>query len=172
MFFDHLEKLPKLDLKGRGGGTDYIDFLTWEEVTEPAMTGVDRFRRSFVVIKFIIDEDTPNPRKIMQTFFQRYTDGYKWMACGHATENLMWTTGGMKEEQFSFLDKILKGETLQITEDIGSQFEVGQTISIYDEKLREAVSTIQHYWRLCRYNPKYKMCETVQLRNLDIIINE
>ena len=171
MFFDHLDTLPKLDLKGRGGGTDYIDFITWDEVTEPAMTGVDCFRRSFIVIKFIIGENTPEPKKIMQTFFQRYTDGHKWMGCGHATENLMWTIGGMEENQFNFLDKILKGETIEITSDISSLFK-GQTVSLYDEKLRKAVKTIQNYWRICRYNPEYKMCERVQSRNLEITMNE
>lgn len=171
MFFNYLDTLPKLDLKGRASESDYIDFITWDEVTEPVMTGVDCFRRYFIVIKFIIGEDTPEPKKIMQTFFQRYTGGSRWMGCGHATKNLMRTTGGINDAQFNFLDKILKGETLKITNDISSLFE-GQTISIYDEKLRKAVKTIQNYWRLCRYNPEYKMYKKVQSRNLDIIINE
>ena len=138
MFFDYLDTLPKLDLKERGGRTDYIDFIKWDEVTEPAMTGVDCFRRFFIVIKFIIGEDTPEPKKIMQTFFQRYTGGHKWMACGNATENLMWSTGGMKDNQFNFLDKILKGDTFKITSDISSLLE-GQVVSLYEEKLRNSV---------------------------------
>ena len=34
-----------------------------------------------------------------------------------------------------------------------------------------AVLKIQQAWRLCRYNPKYKMCETVQMNNYEIIVN-
>ena len=33
-------------------------------------------------------------------------------------------------------------------------------------------SIIQKAWRICRYNPKYTMCEKVQLRNLDNIQDE
>lgn len=36
----------------------------------------------------------------------------------------------------------------------------------------KAAIIIQKNWRLCRYNPKYKMCEKVQNRNLYIITNE
>lgn len=35
-----------------------------------------------------------------------------------------------------------------------------------------AASTIQKYWRECRYNPSYKMCQKVLFRNLDIISTE
>ena len=37
---------------------------------------------------------------------------------------------------------------------------------LFDEKKWNAVLTIQKNWRICRYNPKYKMCEKVQMRGL------
>ena len=41
MFSDYINKLPKLEIAHTN--SDYLDFLTWDEVVEPAMTGVDNF---------------------------------------------------------------------------------------------------------------------------------
>lgn len=171
MFFSKIENLPRLELGYREGNTDYIDFIKWDEVTEPAMLGIDKFRRKFVVMKFIINKNGKKPIKVMQTFFQRYTNGTKWMGCGHATQYLFYTVGGIKEEQFDFLDKILDGNELEIPDNINTRFNSGSKIELYDEK-KEASIVIQRNWRLCRYNPKYKMCEKVQSRNFDLINEE
>ena len=48
-----LKDIPKLDIYDREGATGYIDFLTFEEVNEPIMWGVDKFNRIFIVIKMI-----------------------------------------------------------------------------------------------------------------------
>ena len=47
----NLEGIPIQDIGRREGSTGYIDFLKWEEVTEPVMKGMDLFGRRFVVIK-------------------------------------------------------------------------------------------------------------------------
>lgn len=168
MFFDKIKNLPKLEIGYREGGTDYIDFIKWNEVTEPAMFGVDKFRRNFVVIKFILNKNSKKPIKIMQTFFERYTGGGMWMGCGHATQYLMFTIGGMKNEQFEFLNQILSGNEMEIPNDINSNFETGTKVELYDQK-KEAAIKIQRQWRICRYDPIYKMCEKVQCRNFDLI---
>jgi hypothetical protein len=168
--FNNLYKLPTLNLEDRIGITDYIDFINWDEVIYPAMSGIDYYNRSFVVIKFIIINKEKEPEKLMQTFFQRYSYNNSWMGCGHATPNLIWTDGGIKEAQFEFLNKILNGETLTIPDNIGSSF--SGTVSLYDEKKWNAAEKIQKQWRLCRYSPQYKMCETVQMRNYETIVNE
>jgi hypothetical protein len=63
-----IKNYPRLDLKGRMGGTDYIDFLRWNEVNHPVMWGIDRYNRLFFVIKGYV-----NGKRVLQTFFQRYT---------------------------------------------------------------------------------------------------
>jgi hypothetical protein len=166
MFSINLDKYPILDIGQRCGDTDYIDFIKYDEVTEPVMHGVDKFNRKFVVIKFLVD----NKHKLMQTFFQRYTDGYGWMGCGHATINLLDTTGNMdrKEYQSIFLQQIINGETVKLNENHRpTQCEwINKNVTLYDEKKINATITIQKYWRICRYNPKYKMCHIVQHNNL------
>ena len=39
-------------------------------------------------------------------------------------------------------------------------------------KERDAGILIQRQWRKCRYDPKYKMCERVQTRNLELIMED
>ena len=88
------------------------------------------------------------------------------MGCGHATINLLDTTGNMdrKEYQSIFLQQIINGETVKLNENHRpTQCEwINKNVTLYDEKKINATITIQKYWRICRYNPKYKMsyCST------------
>jgi hypothetical protein len=67
--------LPELDIGKRAGHTDYIDFLTADDVPLPTVyRGVDVFRRPFLTFA--------HPRGVM-TLFQRYTN-----------ETHYWTHGG------------------------------------------------------------------------------
>ena len=108
--YDELD-VPILDIGDRQGDTDYIDFLTLDEVTEPVMKGIDKFSRKFIVVKFMVDEE-----KLMQTFFQRYTEGSLWMGCGHSTRNLIDTQGGIKEEQEHFIRELINNGSAEILE--------------------------------------------------------
>ena len=154
--------VPYLNIGSRVGFTEYIDFLTWNEVTSPIMKGTDIYGRHFIVIKMIV-----NDKKIMQTFFKRYSNGTYWMGCGHATPNLISTNGGMIEEQVNFLRELIQqGENI-INIDINPEFEcfIGNKVYIYDENKVRAAIIIQRAWRKCRYDPKYEMCYLVQMRN-------
>lgn len=179
MIFDLPKNTPKLEIYNRCGYTDYIDFIKWNEFDTPIVYGIDRFKRSFVVIKFIIIE---TGKKIMQTFFQRYTRGITWMGCGHATGLLIDTTGGISKDQIEFIQNIINGNTVEIedkhrpesntgfyfNENINSKF----TVSLFDEKKHIAATIIQNAWKLCRYDPIYKMCSKVQINNLKEIESE
>ena len=171
MVFDYNMKLPILDIGNRIGMTEYIDFIPWNEVTEPVMKGFDIYKRCFIVIKFLVNEDK-KPHKIMQTFFERYTYNTNlWMGCGHCSKNLLFTDGGMTQKQFEFIEEILKGKTMTIEEGINSCFKIGSTVKLLNEKEWDAAEIIQKYWRLCRYDPTYTMCKKIQTRNLENILN-
>ena len=158
---------PTLYIGQRVGETKYIDFLKWNEVTHPVMKGIDIYKRRFIVIKVAV-----NQVRIMQTFFQRYTGGSGWMGCGHATTNLIDTTGNMKENQVSFLRNIINEENPIMKPELSPCLEtfINHPVALYDEKKINAATIIQKAWRLCRYNPQYRMCYVVQNRNLDIIL--
>lgn len=158
-----------LDVGQRVGWTQYIDFITWEEVTDPIMKGRDCYHRKFIVIKFVV-----NQTRVMQTFFQRYTGGDGWMGCGHATTNLFDTSGGMRDNQIEFIRKITEGSKCILTEDLSPclQTFVDMEVELYDEKKERAAIVIQKAWLRCRYNPGYQMCHRVQNRNLDDIFSK
>ena len=167
----NLEHIPYYDIGSRQGQTDYIDFLMWDEITEPVMKGIDIYKREFIVIKMII-----NNIKIMETYFRRYSYSDKWVPCGHATTHFLYTEGGsLSQEQIDLLKKVINNERVLIEKKHKTwnwtYIFTDRYVELYDEKKWNAALVIQKYWRLCRYNPKYKMCERVQLRNFDDIVN-
>lgn len=170
MIFDLPEDTPVLNIGRRHGYTDYIDFIKYDEVTSPIMYGVDCFQRPFIVIKFTVEGVTES---LMQTFFQRYTGGECWMGCGHATPWLIDTCGGMSEDQQKLIQNIIDGKEVIMEEKhrvdgIGYRNIklLGKKVKLFDQKKHDASIVIQRAWRLCRYDPSYKMCETVQLNNI------
>lgn len=109
--YSNLEKLPKLDIGNRVGGTDYIDFISLKEVEHPLMSGIDCYGRQFMVVKAKV-----NNKIIMQTFFKRYSDSHLWMGCGHATRLFMETSGGMSIEQIQWLIDLIKHGKATLTD--------------------------------------------------------
>ena len=166
MFNVDKETIPKLDIGNKVGFTDYIDFLRESDVPYPVMRGIDTYNRPFFVIKFIID----NNYTLMQTFFQRYTNNSQlWHGCGHATMNLIQTTGGMDNEQFKMIEDIINGKVVELKDKhrlTSEDFINSKAQLYYEKKFRKAAIIIQRQWMKCRYDPSYKMCETIQDNNL------
>ena len=163
--------IPYYDIGNRIGHTDYIDFFTWDEITKPVMKGIDVYKRQFVVIKLKIYEKNI---KLMQTFFQRHTNGSSWMGCGHATSSFIETSGGMNIQQIELLKQIINNQSVEIKVEHRPSFSVsiGEIVSLYDEEKENAAAIIiQKQWLKCRYNPKYKMCEKLQLQDYYEIIS-
>ena len=165
-----IKDFPLLYLGNRKGHTDYIDFIKWEEVTSPIMKGYDCFNRKFIVIKMIVDNV-----KIMQTFFQRYSANPKlWMGCGCSTTNLIDTSGSMDNNQLKLLIELLNNKRAFILKEHRpwrNHF-INKWVYVYDDKQWNAALVIQKYWRLCRYNPNYKLCHTIQTKNLHDIYDD
>ena len=79
-----ISELPILDLKNRQGGTDYIDFLTSEDMTFPIMRFVDKFRRNGIAfhLKGVANKTYNDSKDSLKSLdeiirvlviFQRYT---------------------------------------------------------------------------------------------------
>ena len=169
------EKHPVLDVGNRTGDTGYIDFITEEEVTSSIMRGVDHTGRKFIVLKLLIDR-----KFVLQTFFQRYrTTEYYWRGCGHGSPNplLFYSFNNIGEQDLTLLLNVMRGETIRITDEhlSGSNIfpnYIGKDVSLYDEEKWNAVAMIERNWLLCRYDPKYKMCERVLMRNIEDVYTE
>jgi hypothetical protein len=140
--------IPVLEIGDRKGGTGYIDFLRWSEVTGPKMRGTDCYGRPFLVVKFaVLDRETETEvdRVYMETFFQRYSNSRTvWQGAGHATPQLIYTMGGMEHEQFAFVNRILEGETVKISEDLRSSTDAGQKCRMMTQE--ESVKSHNSYF--------------------------
>ena len=161
-------KYPELDTGNRCGGTGYIDFITMEEVTNSIMWGRDIYNRYFLVFKLLIDG-----KIVLQTLFQRYSDKkYIWKGCGHGSINplLFYSDINIGIPQINLFLKLMKNERVIITQEHNAFSDyIGKEVYLFNQEKWDASKVIQRNWRKCRYDPIYKMCEKVQLNNLNDI---
>lgn len=117
-FINYIDKLdvPILDIGGRRGSTDYIDFIKLKEVSAPVMKGVDCYSRHFVVLKIKGKTDQGDVMDLFQTFFQRYTNNkHTWMGAGGLMYELFSTCGGMKSNHFTAIKDIIEGKIADVS---------------------------------------------------------
>lgn len=101
----NFRELPVFDLGKRGGHTDYIDFITVDEVTAPIMVGVDKFRRPFVILRVI---NNKTGKKSVHTIFQRYTDSIAPWCCGTCYDRIIDTC--VRDTDREYLTRLLTGK--------------------------------------------------------------
>lgn len=81
---ENYKSFPVLDLKNRQGSTDYIDFISPNELKAPIMTFTDMHGREGITFRFVQIRDgkaVTSPQ--VQTFFQRYKDDSNWSSTSH-----------------------------------------------------------------------------------------
>jgi hypothetical protein len=105
-----------LDIGDMMGQTDYIDFITENILAgHDVMKGVDKYGRSFIVVKAHIMYKDIFIANTFTTFFQRYDDDNTlWMACGNKGIHLMATEGGMSLIQLELLRNLLYNRAVKI----------------------------------------------------------
>jgi hypothetical protein len=119
---DHLVTSPhlncRLDWDNKFCSLDYIDNISPEDLKSPIMWGIDNSHRLFIAIRTRMND---NPRLVVETFFQRYTYGKKWVSgeqlphriTGYSNVEVVHCS--MADEKTSayqnFLNLLLKGYT-------------------------------------------------------------
>ena len=160
--FINRKDIPILDLKGRRGPTDYIDFLVFEDLKYPIMRGTDFARRKFIVIKSLV-----GGKPSLDTIFQRYSnERYCWVNSG--INCLMNTCGGMQVESFKFIKKLIENGRAIMTEKDNPYSErlIGKNVVI-DNSVNKACRIIEEAWFRCKYDPSYKMCQRLKEKELN-----
>jgi hypothetical protein len=108
--------LPVLDLGGRGGTTDYIDFLKPEELAAPVMIGTDAWRRKFVAFRLKVE----GKRDMVMTLFERYSDDHSTWSCGTRGDRRICDqlvgSGHCRPETMDNMHALLKDRSLALTE--------------------------------------------------------
>jgi len=100
-----------LDIGDRMGDTGYIDFISPNEVIYPVMSGIDCFKRPFIVVK-VYRNDIP----CIQTFFKRYVDDNSslWACASCCGAQAIFPSGGMTKETLKVVDDVISGEIVDI----------------------------------------------------------
>ena len=114
-FFDRVK--DTYDLCGRMGHTDYIDFLTQNEVPENVMKGKDDYGRKFLLIK--IGGFNLNTNKFFrsgQVFFERYTNE-PYIVGADYEGSFIHTDGGTRPEQYKLINDLVDGKVVKIKEE-------------------------------------------------------
>ena len=135
------------------------------------MRGFDASNRLFIATKLVIDN-----KVVLQIILQPFGQWYcVWKSVGNWTPNKLLI---LKDEplcipQFLLMISILENQITNVCQyhDVSYKSGVVSLLDVSYNKLR-AINTIQRNWRECRYNPEYKMCSTVQIRNLEDIFKE
>ena len=159
-FYDRVDDI--FDLGGRMGHTDYIDFLTQDEVPKNVMKGRDRYGREFLTMKIggiCLDDNTFF--RSAQVFFQRYTDApYIASACFEGS--FIHTYGGTTPPQYQLINDLVDGKVVKIKEEHrfnSSKYNV--IIANMDYWENKFARVIQKNWFISRYNPNYTICKKV-----------
>ena len=135
---EKIDKYPYLNIGDKIGDTEYIDFLQWDEVKYPVMYGVDSYNRLFFVIKAEI-----NGQQVMQTFFQRYSNKTSlWNSGGNNTTKFIRTEGGMTDDQFKFLFKLISEKEVKLENIVKPSYDffVNKKIKLYENEINDLLN--------------------------------
>ena len=109
---------PRLDIGNKIGSTNYIDFITVDDMTDNIMIGEDYAGRQFIAIKALYERKGKS-KEIVCTFFQRYSDSNKVIGIGTCYNGLTYglcnNTYVPYKEVDDLVERILllkRGETL------------------------------------------------------------
>ena len=165
-FFDRVQ--DTFYLGDRMGATDYIDFLTQDEVPKNIMKGVDCYGRKFLTMKIGgIDLDDKKFFKSGQVFFERYSD-QPYIASADFEGMFIWTTGGTNPDQYQLINDLVDGKLVIIKEEHkfnSSNHNVA--IANMDYWENKFAKIIQKNFIISRYNPKYTICKNILNRQFD-----
>ena len=169
-FFDRVNDI--YDLEGRMGRTDYIDFLTQNEVPKNIMKGTDCYGRRFLTMKVGgIDLNTGRFFKSGQVFFERYSDE-PYLASADFEGMFIMTTAGTRPIQYKLINDLVDGKLVKLEEEHRfNSSNCNVIIASMDHWEKKFVRIIQKNWFICRFNPKYSICRKILNEQYDEYIN-
>lgn len=169
-FFDRVHDI--YDLEGRMGRTDYIDFLTQNEVPKNVMKGVDCYDRRFLTMKIGgIDLNTMKFFKSGQVFFERYSDE-PYLASADFEGMFIMTTAGTRPIQYQLINDLVDGKLIKLEEEHRfNSRDCNVVIATMDHWENHFARIIQRNWLICRYNPNYTICKKKLNEQYDEYIN-
>jgi hypothetical protein len=149
------------------GDINNLDWMDLEKMKEDITFGTTIMNEKiFLIVKYQVEISKNKFKEGVQCFVY---DFYRWTTLENGI-NFMEIEREMSPSQIDLLKNIISEKTGTINEThkpIGYSY-IGKKIAIPSlwEKIK-AVRKIERNWLICRYEPKYKMCEKVLFHNIE-----
>ncbi len=169
-FYDRIKDV--LDIGDKVGDTDYIDFLTHDEVPKNIMKGIDYYNRKFITIKCgWYNMKDMKFHRTSQVFFQRYTNDLHWQSASFEGSFIL-TSGGISKEQYQLINDLVDGKLLKLEEHHRpAGMKQNCIIASMDYWENYFAIKIQKQWIKCRYSPEYTVCKRILNKQFDEYIS-
>lgn len=168
MDINKLLTLPKTNIGKMIGDIENLDWMDFEKINEDITFGSDiQNNRNFLIIRYQIKLRKNKYFKHFQCFFQRNEN--LWLS-NQNTIHFINTGYGLTPYQKKLVYDLIDGKIVKL---MPSHFpsmnkHVGKEIATPETwRKKKAVDTIERNWIICRYEPKYKMCEQVLMNNIE-----
>lgn len=138
------KNFPILEIGNCNGSTDYLDFITFNDLYAPVMKGCDQYKRPFFVISAVITKSDGSTVRTQETFFQRYRDiKYIWHGCGHYGPYFLSTIGGMTIKQINFIENLLENNKVDLTEELMNEVRFGDYFRSFNDKTKPKLVKVE-----------------------------
>lgn len=166
-----LKKLPHTNIGKMIGDISNLDWMDFEKLEDDVVVGstIDK-EKYFLVMKYELQLSTKRYIKNFQCFFQPcYANKDLWVSNTNSISFIN-TRFGLTPYQKKLVENLIDGKIVTLTPNhfpCENRF-IGKKIATPDVwRKQRAVEIIERNWVICRYTPKYKMCEEVLMHNIE-----
>lgn len=149
------------------GDINNLDWMDFEKMENDITFGTSIMdEKIFLIVKYAIEISKNNFKKGVQCFVYDFN---RWTTLENGI-NFMEIDMKMSPSQFNLVKNMITekiGTVKEIHKPLGNNY-IGKKIAILSlwEKIK-AVRKIERNWLICRYDPRYKMCEKVLFNNIE-----
>ena len=176
MEIEKLKNLPSTNIGKMIGDINNLDWMDFENLERDIMTGSGvNSETHFLVIKYELQLNKKKYLKNFQCFFQSRKENKDLWISNLNSIPFINARFGLTACQKKLISNIIDGKIVTITPNhfpcenkyVGKEVATPETW-----RKRRAVEIIERNWLICRYDPRYKMCETVLMNNIEEARNE
>ena len=171
MDIKNLKNISETNIGKMIGDINNLDWMDFEKLENDITVGATIIKESrFLVVKYELELTKKKYIKNFQCFFQPYSRDKDLWISNVNTIPFINTRFGLTNYQKKMIENLINGKTVIITPNhlpcdtkyIGKKIATPETW-----RKKRAVEIIERNWLICRYDPRYTMCETVLMNNIE-----
>tara|TARA_Y100000593_G_C4190896_1_gene276834 strand:+ start:51 stop:602 length:552 start_codon:yes stop_codon:yes gene_type:complete len=171
MDIEKLKNITETNIGKMIGDINNLDWMDFEKLKDDICFGTDiSSKKIFLVIQYEIKLHNKRKLKNYQCFIRNIKSQNDPWTSNVNTAPFINTRFGLTYFQKKMISNIIEGKIVTITPNhfpcdtkhIGKKIATPETW-----RKKRAVEIIERNWLICRYDPRYKMCETVLMNNIE-----